>query len=229
MAPTVVLANTVETLELLCQELRTSSECSLDLEGVNLGDLEQSRISIAIVGLKNGTTYLVDFVVLNDELLQDSCPFRAVLADPSIKKIMFDCRSDCRALHKQFRMSVQGVLDLQIPSTQRIVRPPIRFIVGLQKTVEKLLPLQNEVHRRLKEAGKKLFAPEVGGSYEVWMERPLRQELVRYCVSDAHVPFQLLALFNFSSARVAEVMRISAGRRDKAIVATSRQNAEVDW
>ena len=36
----------------------------------------------------------------------------------------------------------------------------------------------------IKARGLKLFAPELGGSYDVFLERPLRPEIVAYCCAD---------------------------------------------
>ena len=36
----------------------------------------------------------------------------------------------------------------------------------------------------VKDAGRRLFAPELGGSYEVWAERPLSETLIEYAGND---------------------------------------------
>jgi exonuclease 3'-5' domain-containing protein 1 len=38
----------------------------------------------------------------------------------------------------------------------------------------------------LKNVGLRLFAPEQGGSYQVWSDRPLNPELITYAAADVH-------------------------------------------
>lgn len=47
--------------------------------------------------------------------------------------------------------------------------------------------VENEAFQRMKKAGMKLFAPEQGGSYEVFNKRPLPEDLTRYCAQDVKV------------------------------------------
>lgn len=42
----------------------------------------------------------------------------------------------------------------------------------------------------------KLFAPEYGGSYRVFNERPLSMDIIRYCIQDVHYMARLWANYN---------------------------------
>ena len=45
---------------------------------------------------------------------------------------------------------------------------------------------------RIKEEGLKLFAPEKGGSYAVWKERPLPEALIKYATSDVSLLLEMV-------------------------------------
>ena len=38
--------------------------------------------------------------------------------------------------------------------------------------------------KAIKERGRRLFAPELGGRYAVWEERPIRQDMIEYAALD---------------------------------------------
>ena len=62
-----------------------------------------------------------------------------------------------------------------------------RFVKGLGMALQDLPSITLAERRRmeaLKAAGKKLFAPELGGSYDVWRARPMPAALVAYCALD---------------------------------------------
>jgi exonuclease 3'-5' domain-containing protein 1 len=65
-----------------------------------------------------------------------------------------------------------------------------RCINGLARCIERDLPMTSSERRHWKnskERGVKLFAPEHGGSYEVFNIRPLPQEIKEYCMQDVHL------------------------------------------
>ena len=43
---------------------------------------------------------------------------------------------------------------------------------------------QRESWLAMKDSGKKLFEPKLGGSYAVFNERPLRNDVKRYCIQN---------------------------------------------
>jgi exonuclease 3'-5' domain-containing protein 1 len=71
-------------------------------------------------------------------------------------------------------------------------RLPVKFVVGLKKIMEQHLSLAGPL-METKEKGVALFAPERGGSYEVWNARPLDPLLVEYAASDVLYFPQLVA------------------------------------
>ena len=62
-----------------------------------------------------------------------------------------------------------------------------QFVRGLAKCIEYDIILNLTERQRcleLQQQGRRLFEPSLGGSYAVFVERPLREEVMRYCVQD---------------------------------------------
>jgi exonuclease 3'-5' domain-containing protein 1 len=62
-----------------------------------------------------------------------------------------------------------------------------RYLSGLRKALADCPGLDFEAREALdaiKRGGTQRFAPELGGSYAVWEERPLSEELVAYAAAD---------------------------------------------
>ena len=69
-----------------------------------------------------------------------------------------------------------------------------KWLRGLKTCIERHSGMTaDEMYEWLtgKEKGRELFAPESGGSYEVFSQRPLREEVWKYCVQDVAVMPQL--------------------------------------
>ena len=172
----------------------------LDLEGVNLS----RRGTIAIMQLllpPSPVVYLVDIHVLANRAFttkdEKGTSLKTVLEAPGIAKCLFDVRNDSDALFGLFGVSLRGAVDIQI---LEFVSRQVwhRYLTGLGKCIaqeKNLLPSVTKEHIKIKENGLKLFAPEKGGSYEVFLERPLRPEIVAYCAQDVLLLPPLLALY----------------------------------
>jgi len=62
-----------------------------------------------------------------------------------------------------------------------------KFVNGLSRCIERgarLSPAEKDEWVSVEEKGKKLFAPELGGSYEVFNARPLADDMRMYCEQD---------------------------------------------
>ncbi|KAI9150362.1 Short-chain dehydrogenase/reductase SDR [Paramyrothecium foliicola] len=161
----------------------------VDLEGVNLS--RQGTISILqIYVLPIKTTYLIDIHILKDKAFatagKNGKTLKHILESATIPKVFFDVRNDSDALYSHYHISLAGIQDLQLMelATRRY---PRRFVSGLAKCIEKDAPLsviEMAAWKTTKAEGVALFAPEKGGSYEVFNERPLSQKMLAYCVSD---------------------------------------------
>lgn len=121
-----------------------------------------------------------------------------ILTKGSLTKLFFDVRADVAALyHGHGILPAQPIEDMQLWDVlNRLVRGrPTERVSGYGLIIEKTK------HARLskQEAGTvpavkaqalKLFAPDKGGSWEVWKVRPLPPTLLEYC-TDARFLFSL--------------------------------------
>ncbi|KAG5471008.1 hypothetical protein CUR178_02315 [Leishmania enriettii] len=152
---------------------------ALDLEGRSLGRTG----SICIITLATYTTvYIIDMVLLGAEALCARSTLKCVLESCDIVKLMFDCRADCDALFFLYSARLQSVCDLQISSCFALF-PTAQRLPGM-KGVFLALGLFADEDTEIKNAGRHLFNPRCGGSFDRWEERPLTGLLVQYCAVD---------------------------------------------
>ena len=72
----------------------------------------------------------------------------------------------------------------------------------------------------IKEKGLQLFSPERGGSFEIFNRRPIRQEIVDYCVQDV---FYLPKLFDRYNGKLGNAVCLDA-TSSISLDATGSQN-----
>lgn len=91
----------------------------------------------------------------------------------------------------------------------------------MQKALSDALPASTRAAAdALKEEGKRLFAPERGGSYSVWSQRPLQPALVDYASADVRHLFTMLDLWGGpgkSCVTLDEAKKMTARRMEAAI------------
>ncbi|KAK4044745.1 ribonuclease H-like domain-containing protein [Parachaetomium inaequale] len=198
----------------------------MDVEGVNLS--RHGTISILQVHvLPLRQTYLVDVHTLGDTAflaasLTTGRTFKDILESTTVPKVFFDVRNDSDALYGNFQIRLAGIQDLQLMelATRSF---PRRFVSGLAKCIEQA-GLLSVVERRTwaatKERGRKLFAPELGGSYRVFNERPLPEEVRLYCVQDVHFLPRLWAHYAAKLTRTWED-KVREASRDRVALSQS--------
>ncbi|KAK0752942.1 ribonuclease H-like domain-containing protein, partial [Schizothecium vesticola] len=168
----------------------------LDLEGINLsrhGTI--SLLTLYVPPLRHA--YLIDVHTLGALAFSTPCSLTGttlgtLLASPTPTKVLFDLRNDSDALFARYGVRLRGVEDVQLmENAGRPTAAQRRTVNGLERCIEKdlggpgrLTAAEQRAWREVKEAGKRLFAPERGGRYEVFEERPVRAEVERYCVND---------------------------------------------
>jgi len=138
-----------------------------------------------------------------------------ILEDKSREKLTFDCRQDSDALWHQFKVKLNGVLDLQLleviyrrenPTAGSTVYAPrfstmntpggrrnrrsqrtdeVERINGFGRCIE--LYLKDEKLTKIKDKGKRLIKWDT----KVWTRRPLTEDLIQYCVVDTMAMFRL--------------------------------------
>jgi exonuclease 3'-5' domain-containing protein 1 len=191
----------------------------IDLEGVNLSRNGSIAIMQVLVP-PNKKVHLVDIHVLGAQAFETpgtgGMTLKAILESAQFSKVFFDPRNDSDALYSHFHISLDGVVDLQLLEfATRRVRG--RFVKGLFKCISEadfLSWAESRQWREVKEAGQKLFAPEQGGRYEVFLERPLPSAMVEYCQQDVlYMPKLLLSYAARLSPHLAAQVQAETIRR----------------
>ncbi|KAI0410242.1 hypothetical protein F5X98DRAFT_368925 [Xylaria grammica] len=145
--------------------------------------------------LLSGPTCLIDIKVLGGRAFTTAgtsgCTFKDVLESKDIPKVFFD-----------FHQALVGRK---------------RYVCGLAKCIADDAPMSGVDRATWKtnmEKGLKLFAPEMGGRYKVFDERPLRKEIREYCVQDTKYLPQLRSHYDsrLTPARRTEVLKATKAR-----------------
>jgi exonuclease 3'-5' domain-containing protein 1 len=191
MAVTIVdsLATLVALLDCLKDIPTQPPSLYLDLEGVRLS--RYGSISIMqICVLPMNHVFLVDIHVLQGKAFsipnRYGTTLRSVLESELVPKVFFDVRNDADALFAHFRISMQGVHDIQLLEVASRSYPRER-VIGLGQCIEddlKLATAAKEAWKATKQRGYALFATEHGGSYKIFNVRPMQQEIVDYSTND---------------------------------------------
>lgn len=189
---------------------------AVDCEGVNLS--REGELTIVTVATEE-KAYVFDVAVLKQAVFDKG--LREILEDKSREKLMFDCRQDADSLLHQFRVSVAGVLDVQLleiiyrrensaatvtaQSTRYYRRRSMRVnevenIYGFRRCIE--LYIEDEDVLKTKDEVKKVLEK----NKELWKRRPLLDNLLRYCAVDT---LELFKLYNkLKSANGEELPRL---------------------
>lgn len=82
--------------------------------------------------------------------------------------------------------------DLQILelAVRKSLFRPTRCVNGLARCIEDYIS-PPRAWKEVKESGVKLFAPERGGSYAIFEQRPLDRRILEYCAQDVSLLFDL--------------------------------------
>ncbi|KAI1515914.1 3'-5' exonuclease [Pyrenophora tritici-repentis] len=179
----------------------------IDLEGVNLcreGSVLIFTLLIDTV-MPPGRVYLIDVHTLGAQAFNTAGAKQKtlidILQDEKIPKVFFDVRNDSDALFAHFDVALQGVGDVQLmESATRKTIVSLKFLSGLAKCVETYQPISYGSGglanwKRAKEKGERLFKAGHGGSYDVFNQRQIPEDIISYCVGDVQYLPELLNRF----------------------------------
>jgi exonuclease 3'-5' domain-containing protein 1 len=173
----------------------------LDLEGVNLGR-DGSLSIVQLYVLPKSQVYLIDIHILGATAFTTPGPngqtFKTILESTSIPKVFFDIRNDSDALFSHYQISVNCIHDLQLMElgTRTFSK---RYVNGLAKCIERdstMSAAKKRDWKRVKESTSRLYDPKQGGRFEIFNERPILPEIIRYCAQDVLVLPELWLLYN---------------------------------
>ncbi|KAK5711680.1 hypothetical protein LTR17_018261 [Elasticomyces elasticus] len=161
----------------------------VDLEGNNLS--RHGTLSlITILVEPRQKVYFVDVTTLKgkafDTMGSDKRTIRSILESKDILKVFFDIRNDLDALFGLHGVRVGGIEDLQLMelASRNFSK---RCVNGLAKCIESDSTVgyaEKRDWQRVKDKGRILFDPARGGSYAVFDQRPMDQEVIDYCAQD---------------------------------------------
>ena len=230
----IVLVDRVETLANVVDKLMAAGDdVAVDFEGIDL--CRSGELCIAQLATTK-QTFIVDIVAMGKAAFTAG-RLGALLESNDVLKVIYDGRSDADSLFHQFGVQIANVYDVQIASVERQCKLQgrrDRFVHGLGKAMGRFEEEQCVVSTNgaIKQAGKKLFAPELGGSYDVWKDRPLNPVLVEYAAIDVVVLHSMKDAW-MKHSPVASNKLIAGRRLAKAVGGTmpakGRQMALRDW
>lgn len=221
--PRTEFVDSVEDLRILLHGLTRSErdipDLFCDLEGNNLG--RHGTISLlTLFDYPNDRVSLIDVTKLGsaafDTAIPDGTSLQTILESGSIFKAFFDVRCDSNALHGLYGINVAGIWDIQLMELASRLGPR-RHVNGLARCIETDAVMgieQKKNWTNVKEAGRRLFDPQQGGSYAVFDQRPLSTSMQAYSVQDVTYLPQLWKLYASRLRRgwVDEIMKETESR-----------------
>ncbi|KAK4225953.1 hypothetical protein QBC38DRAFT_456739 [Podospora fimiseda] len=89
-------------------------------------------------------------------------------------------------MHHHFGVKLHGVVDVQLihnATLRKDLRWRLWSLDAVITTSELLSDSERHTWTQTKHNGTKLYQPHKGGSYEVFNQRPMSQEIIDYCVN----------------------------------------------
>ncbi|KAI9566063.1 ribonuclease H-like domain-containing protein [Boletus coccyginus] len=180
----------------------------IDCEGENLG-ASSGVLSLMCIGTANAEhIFVFDVLALRaPNVLTRLRPVLNLLTDPTVRKIMWDCRNDFLEIWAAYGVALQGVLDLQLAEIssrasvrgekewKRIARlagrrlplPLIKQNPDLFSGVHSLQGMDACLREaRLLTTGKdpQVVAMHKANGSAIWSQRPLPSQLLQYAAHD---------------------------------------------
>lgn len=181
-----ILVDTIPRVQNAIKTLLAEDEVAIGVEGVHL--CREGTISIVQVCPKSNMaeqiTYLFDIVTLGEAAFEYG--LQNLLESKAVRKVMFDGRSANDALYHNFGFKMLNVYSLQVLHAFKFPAEARRndYIVSFRKCLDSTKVVRDRTKQEaIINRGKNLYAPERGGSYEMWNVRPLHPDLIQYCVA----------------------------------------------
>ncbi|ORY03126.1 hypothetical protein BCR34DRAFT_617855 [Clohesyomyces aquaticus] len=220
----------VDRLVLLHQQPNLPSPIMyIDLEGVALSRSGTLSIFTLLTdrGTPNREVCLIDVHTLGAQAFEaageNGKTLKDILQDENIPKVFFDVRNDSDALFAHFGVALKGVEDVPLmESATRETTVSRKFVTSLSKCIEKnvvMSPSAKASWQLAKTRGERMFRRELGGSYEVFNQRPIPKDIISYCAGDVQYLPELRQRFWGSSHKWLDL--VSEGSKQR--VAKSQQ------
>ncbi|KAK8013951.1 hypothetical protein PG990_007247 [Apiospora arundinis] len=186
-------AGVAEAADRLWDERGLNRCIYVDLEGVELS--RDGTVSLLVLyAPTEREAFVLDVFTLQSAAFATKGPrhglsIKGILESAEHSKAFFDVRNDSDALFHHFGVALRNVEDLQL--TENANRPDgsrdqLNGLSGCMLASNVLSRDERSSWKLAKKAGKSLFSPQFGGSFEVFNERPLSPEIISYCVGDVY-------------------------------------------
>ena len=220
------LLDSVSLVEAACAKLATEEIIAMDCEGFNLGRNGTVDI-ISIFSTAAQELFLFDLTSVGK--LGFECGLQVLLENPSITKLMFDCRQDADALYHIFGVNIEGLIDVQLmdvlhsQKSKPKVRLPARSAPNYWSEVDKSVSrvrglgaciqtiLGDETVKARKSDFQQLMQSK---TKNLWSLRPLSKALADYCLEDVKHLYDLYYMYSSYGVDIEKVKSSSVRYRD---------------
>lgn len=182
-------------------DISHSHEIAFDAEGVRLS--RSGPLTLASFLVLDATApvsaYLIDVQEIGAERVfsTTSPSLRAILEDPKIRKVTYDCRTDSDALFHQFGVRLTGVLELQVLDQAVRIQQGAPLPLSPQYAVLNCSYLMAMAKMAERHLNKKFSVDKLAKPHQddplVWGKRPLSEEAQYYAANDVYIIKELLA------------------------------------
>jgi len=208
----ITFVDKVELMESEVKNLMKSNYISVDIEGINLS--RKGKISIIQICAENCNDVIIfDITTLQkDAFNYGTYNLKYLLESSNVTKLFWDVRMDCDALYYLYNISPNKIMDVQVVYIRAYSNS--KYLTGLTKAINELNCISYEDGKRseeIKEKGKKLWAPEKGGSYEIWEKRPLLEDLKIYAAEDVKYLYKIYETAS-KTVNIAKAFKTSSER-----------------
>lgn len=194
-------------LDSLCSLNLTVPSLFIDLQGIRIS--RNGRLCILVIYVPPlEAVFMIDVTVLDHLTFSTATStqkpgtrrgmtLKSILQCPDIPKIFYDVRADADNLFNAFDVSLQGVVDLHLYELAVRVGSK-RFLNPLALSIMNDIRPSGTAQQQWSDwisNGQKCISPELGGDLRAWDERPLRNELVNYCLADVIYLPRLLEVY----------------------------------
>ncbi|VDI43212.1 exonuclease 3'-5' domain-containing protein 1 [Mytilus galloprovincialis] len=169
----------------LNDKIKDGKTIAFDCEGVDLSRF--GCVTMVNIGTRD-MVYLIDVLKIGDSVFDDG--LRSVLENNTIEKLMFDCREDADALFHLHKVNLDGVLDVQLLElSNRIYINGYTILGSLEKCIRNFLT--DDTLLRLKKLGRETMLMTTN----IWKDRPLSENMLKYAAVDVLALFKLYDQF----------------------------------
>jgi exonuclease 3'-5' domain-containing protein 1 len=218
----VVLVDDEQKLEDMLDSIGVPERVNVDFEGVEL--CKTGRVCLGQVHVaETDVVYVVDFVTITNPFTACGGRLKELFESSATLKVFFDPRNDIDGIANQYGVTkTRNIVCLQLAEVayRKSRGEQTTFVHGLGRVMDSnlVLPYVKKTKAiEIKEAGRRLFAPERGGAYDIFEERPLREDLLLYSGADVYF---------FDNLYEMMFQRLPSGLQTKVINASTRRLTE---